>query len=370
MAGTAMGRQVTARNAPSVIGALFNREQFWDGRANHRFNGHDPFGTGQSGAADVVCDGCSLASQAVGPIGSDVEMACSGRSIDGANSLAEKLLARPVLQVQVTALDDGVLRAHARAPQPGLDCGGQLCTYRDLVSQAFAPEAAKDAQAHFARLFGQAVAAYEATLVPDATPLDRFLAGKTDALDAEQQLGLSVFRGKGRCTTCHAGPELSDASVGFAAVHGLVNHDGGDQGFHNIGVTETSADLGRASKGPHGAAFAVSQSSANRGAFKTPGLRNIGLTGPYFHDGSARTLAAVLAFYQAGGAFPNAELSSDLHPLALSRAEMSALLGFLAEGLTDCRVEKERGPFDHPSLVLPGGDPLPEVGASGHGDCP
>src|SRR5207245_2771343 len=101
----------------------------------------------------------------------------------------------------------------------------------------------------FSRAFGQAVQAYESTLIPDQTPLDRLLAGNSKAMTDSQKKGLSVFRGKGGCTKCHAGPELTDASVTFANIFGLINEDGGDQGFHNLGVRPTIEDLGRAGTG-------------------------------------------------------------------------------------------------------------------------
>jgi cytochrome c peroxidase len=364
-------RQVTGRNAPSVIGAVFNRDQFWDGRASHLFNGHDPFGgTANAAVPQSLCDGCSLASQAVGPAGSPVEMACAGRPWNGPQSLGSKLLPRSALGHQLVAIDDGVLGPWSAAPDPGLRCGDHPCTYQEMVAEAFGNMHADGAEDDFSVLFGQAVAAYEATLLPDQTPYDAFLAGDKSALSATAARGLTLFRGKGGCATCHAGAELTDATVSFAAAHGLVNRDGGDQGFHNIGVSSTMADLGRAGAGPMGVSYSVSAAPADRGAFKTPGLRNVMLTAPYFHDGSAATLDDVVALYNRGGNVANPELAKEVHPLALSVDERAALVVFLTEGLTDCRVAHERAPFDHPALALPGADPLVAVGARGTGACP
>jgi cytochrome c peroxidase len=214
------------------------------------------------------------------------------------------------------------------------------------------------------------VQAYEATLIPDQTPYDRFLAGQSSALTAQQQVGLDRFQGKGNCTKCHAGAELSDATVSFAAKNGLINEDGGDQGFHNIGVRPTADDLGRAGTGPRGVSWSISGKTADRGAFKTPSLRNVKLTAPYFHNGGKATLADVVDFYSRGGDFANPELAKRLKIKAFDASEQTALVDFLTNALTDCRVEKERAPFDHPSLAIPNGSALSAVGSAGTGTCP
>jgi cytochrome c peroxidase len=248
--------------------------------------------------------------------------------------------------------------------------GGLNTTYQDMINAAFVSAVASAAQEQFSRIWGQAIQAYEATLVPDQTPLDRYLAGNTSALTSNQKRGLDRFTGKGNCTKCHAGAELTDASVSFAAANGLINEDGGDQGFHNLGVRPTAEDLGRAGSGPGGVPFSVSGASADRGAFKTPGLRNIKLNAPYFHNGGKATLADVVAFYNRGGDFANPEKARRIKPLSLDGGDQSALVDFLTNGLTDCRTEKQRAPFDHPSLPLPNGSSMSAVGANGTGSCP
>lgn len=364
-------RQVTGRNSPTVIGAVFYRDNFWDGRANHRFNGLDPFGaTGNAQGGLTALENSSLASQAVGPANDHVEMACAGRPFNGANSLGAKLLTRQPLRLQQVSPTDSVLGALSAAPADGMKCGGLPCTYRDLVAAAFGPDMARDAEARFSSIWGQAIQAYEATLIPNDTPFDRFLAGNQNAMTDKQKRGWDRFQGKGSCAKCHAGSELSDATVSFAAAEGLINEDGGDQGFHNIGVRPTAEDLGRASIGPGGVPFSVSRARADRGAFKTPGLRNVKLTAPYFHNGGKATLAEVVDLYARGGDFKNPELATRVQPLSLDSDDRAALVAFMAEALTDCRVEKDRAPFDHPSLGLPNGSTLPAVGAAGLGPCP
>jgi cytochrome c peroxidase len=98
--------------------------------------------------------------------------------------------------------------------------GGLNTTYQALIDAAFNAPVASASLAQFSRIWGQAVQAYEATLIPDQTPLDKYLAGNTSALTANQQRGLDRFTGKGNCTKCHAGPELTDASVGLAQGNG------------------------------------------------------------------------------------------------------------------------------------------------------
>lgn len=133
----------------------------------------------------------------------------------------------------------------------------------------------------------------------------------------------------------------------------------------------TAEDLGRAGTGPAGAPFSVSGSRFDRGAFKTPGLRNVKLTAPYFHNGGKATLADVVAFYARGGDFANPERSGDLQPRSLDTDDQAALVDFLTDGLTDCRVEMERAPFDHPALPIANrASGLPATGASGLGSCP
>jgi cytochrome c peroxidase len=364
-------RQVTGRNAPSTIGALFNRDNFWDGRANHRFNGLDPFGaTGNASSFLIAQNDASLASQSVGPPGSGVEMSCAGRPFNGYNSLGEKLLARAPLRLQLVAPSDSVLGAASASPANGLRCGSGSCTYATLISYAFQPAVAANAKSQFSRIFGQAVQAYEATLIPDRTPTDRFLAGDTTALTASQQKGLGIFTsGKGSCTTCHSGPELSDATLGQYLRQGPINEDGGDQGFHNVGARPTAEDLGRAGNGPQ-VSFSVSQAAADRGAFKTPQLRNLKLTAPYFHNGDKATIGDVVDFYARGGDFDNPEKARRVQGFSLQSDQRAALVDFLTNGLTDCRVENEAAPFDHPSLVVPNGPALPAVGKAGLGPCP
>lgn len=175
----------------------------------------------------------------------------------------------------------------------------------------------------------------------------------------------------------------------------MLMADGGaalyDQGFYNVGITRTADDVGLGGKDPWGnplsftrqytsgrkvdrfdvdpCTFEVSfdasgcsaassnlagERTAVDGAFKTPTLRNVELTGPYFHNGSAANLPQVVAFYNRGGDFNNPEKDADITPLGLTNAEVDALVAFM-KSLTDPRVKFERASFDHPQLFIPNG---------------
>jgi hypothetical protein len=131
-------RQVTGRNTPTMIGAVFFRDAFWDGRANHTFNGLDPFGqTANASGALATVSNSALASQAAGPPNNDVEMSCAGRAFNGPGSLWAKLLARSPLRLQRVSTSDSVLGALANPAGPGLLCSGVPCSYGGLIRTAF-----------------------------------------------------------------------------------------------------------------------------------------------------------------------------------------------------------------------------------------
>jgi cytochrome c peroxidase len=167
-------------------------------------------------------------------------------------------------------------------------------------------------QAQFHKVFGtavtkegvaRAIAAFERTLVCGNSAFDKFVAGDTAALSASAQRGLTLFRGKGRCVSCHTGFNFTD------------------EGYHNLGVgmAKPSPDLGR---------YAVTKKNEDEGAFKTPTLRNVAASAPYFHDGSATTLDAVVEIYNTGGT-PNPYLSKKIKPLGLSVQEQADLVAFM-----------------------------------------
>ena len=153
---------------------------------------------------------------------------------------------------------------------------------------------------------GAALAAFERTLVSDDTPFDRWLAGDESAMSAEQVRGFEIFRAKegGNCETCHAAPTFSD------------------DGFHNVGLGSFGV------QNPDRGRFTQKPVKIVDGAFKTPMLRGVALTAPYFHDGSAATLEDVVEHYVRGGVVKT-NLSPNMKPLTLTPDEKRALVAFL-----------------------------------------
>ena len=305
----------------------------------------------------------------MGPPLSNVEMSCAGRKWNGPNSLGAKMVVRTPLKNQHVDPGDGVLGPMANATG-GLTCGfpDRLCTYADLIAAAFGTDTVDAYIDNFSRIWGEAVQAYESTLIADRTPYD------LGTLTTNQLSGLSEFRAK--CSVCHVEPEFTDATYRLA---GTVNPDGADQGFHNIGVSLEADDAGRAaSPGPHGA------QAQNTGAFKTPSLRNVKLIAPYMHNGRLATLEDVITFYDSLNAPGATDMIRNAHLSALVPAGIGGgssgkanVADFLRNGLTDCRVEHELAPFDHPELTLPNGNAdgtdhtLPARGKTGDGAvCP
>jgi cytochrome c peroxidase len=365
-------RQVEFRQAPMIYGAVFLRQLFWAGEASDEFNGATIWGFRGNNLAPTFAHmgNSGLASQAVGPVSNNTEMRCVGRPITSARGLAGKLLARQPLQFQRVSPTDSVLGALANPNGPGLVCNGAPCSYGAMVAEAFDQNTVDNMLSRWTVIWGQAIQAYEMTLIPDQTPFDQFLSGRLTALTPKQILGFATFVGRGNCAVCHSGAMLSDATVSHFQNHGALNRDGGDQGFHNIGMANSENDFGRGDFGPGGVSFTVSGSPFDDFAFKTPTLRNVKHTAPYFHTGSKPTLEDVVEFYNNGGDFANEQRSADIRPLHLTSIEKSALVDFLANGLNDCRVEKQRAPFDHPELPVPNGTNLAAVGAEGIGRCP
>lgn len=440
-------RRVEPRNTPTVINAVFNHRQFWDGRADAVFNGVNHLGQRDPNAKVVRANSMtslaevrveltvsSLASQAVAPIVSELEMAAPGttpaeilRNAAKAPRAKGKRLAtvRP-LAGQMVSPTDSVLGSRSRSPVAGL----QPASYELMIQDAFKPEwwnsskrvrVAADGtvtfvngnppaepgvetyrlvEYNFALFFGIAVQMYEATLVSDDTPWDRFRRDHPTSSDPALNpwtnttpahisrlalFGAHLFndRTRGatnlRCSNCHEQAELTDASFRRVSTIGTArNRDGNviDRGFNNIGVRPTSDDLGvggsdvagplsfsqRAFPSGVPAVFdsaPVTKGFGVEGAFKIPSLRNVALTAPYFHNGDARTLREAVELYSRGGnVWPVQQRDgTPIEPLGvptMTSDEIDALVAWL-EALTDPRVVAQSAPFDHPQLFVPNG---------------
>jgi cytochrome c peroxidase len=261
------------RNAPTILNALYNKTQFWDGRAK------------------------TLEEQAGLPIINSVEMG-----------------------------------------QPSLDAAVANIAGIEEYEQAF----------H--KVFGRpvngpdlvrAIASYERTLVSFDSPFDRFSAGDNNAIADSARRGWELFNSQARCNKCHA---LTDTK---RDVTNFIDND-----FHNIGIgiirhdvaalarkaekllaSGDAAAIDDAAIGTDMSAlgrFLITKNAADTASFKTPNLRNVLVTGPYFHDGSQETLWDVIDHYNKGAGLNNPWLDEDIQPLALTERDIDDLVAFLA----------------------------------------
>jgi hypothetical protein len=238
---------------------------------------------------------------------------------------------------------------------------------------------------NFSLFMGLAIQMYESTLVSDNSPYDQYQEGNKNALTAQQQQGLNIFLNKS-CAACHSGAEFTTASVANVQKNGRITltpfGSYEDTGFSNIGVTPANNDIGEgAEDGLTPESHSLSETllaqqgnfekifgeapniniSANdkvgaNGWFKIPGLRNVELTAPYFHNGGMSTLRQVVDFYSRGAGDADPSKPATLPVLNLSEDDKQALIAFL-NSLTDERVRYEQAPFDHPQLFIPNGHP-------------
>jgi cytochrome c peroxidase len=265
--------RVGQRNAPTILNALYNKTQFWDGRVN------------------------TLEEQAALPITNPFEMGSASVG-DAVSSIA----------------DD------------------------------------KDYQSKFMQAFGRgvndedmlsAIAAYERTLASFDSPFDRFITGDANAISDSAKRGWQLFNTRARCNLCHA---LTDNQPDATLLM--------DSDFHNIGigilrhhVAPLAQQAGRELAQGHLAAidtaaitsemsvlgrFLVTRKQQDIASFKTPGLRNVLVTGPYFHDGSMETLWDVMDHYNKGDGITNPWLDKDMQPLALTEPEIDDVVALLA----------------------------------------
>jgi cytochrome c peroxidase len=364
-AGAFAARQVEPRNTPTMINAVFNHRNFWDGRAMNDFSGVGVFGQAdvlnnsarrlvvlQNGGLQLTSlnlPDSSLASQAVGPPLSNLEMSCGERAFPNIGRKLFGVLDR-ALSLQKIHPQDSVFGA----PGPFGDLRGALPrglaithNYRNLVQRAFenkwwsasgrfritdagvlvpAPVLGfTQMELNFSMFWGIAIMLYEATLISDDSPFDR------GQLSAAAQRGLSLFNGAAGCGGfCHLLPLGSQAThlkddLPFTTINSAARPTGcpptpsanslalRDRGFFPLGVRPVAEDVGAGGTDPYGAPLSFSRKSIEDGtnpegtrtivdgSFKVPQLRNIALTPPYFHNGGFSNLRQVLEFYRRGG---------------------------------------------------------------------
>ncbi len=271
-----IGDHLGKRSAPTTMNAALMQTQFWDGRAP------------------------SLEEQAKLPILNPIEMGHP----DPASAMAA---------VNTDPAYVGLFqKAYGRTPN-----------YDDL---------------------GRAIASFERTLIFLDAPFDRFAGGNSRAISAAAQRGLDLFNGKARCVSCHMvnssnplGTDNLFHNIGVSArkqnfealaakALGVLKQHNDTQALDKLAIQTDMSELGR---------FLVTKKRADIGAFKTEQLRNVGITAPYMHDGSLRTLWDVMDHYNKGGE-TNAYLDGGIEPLDLSESEINDVVAFLFT-LTDER---------------------------------
>jgi cytochrome c peroxidase len=265
--------RVGQRNAPTLLNALYNKSQFWDGRVT------------------------TLEQQAALPITNPFEMGST--SVDEAVS---KIAGDKDYQTQF------------------MQAFGRAVNARDMLS---------------------AIAAYERTLTSFDSPFDHFIAGETNAISDSAKHGWELFNTKARCYLCHALTDNHRDTTLFTDndYHnigiGILNHhvsasaqqaqrqlvQGDLPGIDTAAISSDLSVLGR---------FLLTRKQGDIASFKTPGLRNLLVTAPYFHDGSVATLWDVVDHYNKGDGIQNPWLDSDMQPLALTEPEIDDLVAFMA----------------------------------------
>lgn len=284
---TGKGLAELARNTPTILDAAWMEHQFWDGRAD------------------------SLWSQALFPFESPLEMDFTRLEI--AHRVAQSYRADyESVFGPLPPLDD-----EARFPARGAP--------GDPAWESMAA-ADRDAVNRVAANVGKALDAYQRKVAAGRAPLDRFLAGDTAALGANERRGLVVFV-QAACIACHSGPMLSDEGfhdLGLPALAGKEPDRGRADGVATLLASPFNA-AGPYWDGPR-EALPEPASPFDVGAFRTAPLRNIALSAPYGHDGRFATLRDVVdAHLRADGA-----VDPLLAPRALTPADEDALLAFLA----------------------------------------
>jgi cytochrome c peroxidase len=264
--------RVGQRNAPTVLNALYNATQFWDGRA------------------------ATLEQQAALPIVNDHEMG------------------QPTIDAAVAAIASDA-------------------EYRDAFQSVFgrAPNSAD---------LVRAIASYERTQIAYDTPFDHFIAGDANAIGDDAKRGWQLFNTRGRCNKCHALTSTAPDPTNFT-----------DNDFHNIGIGIIRHDVvALARKGQELVAsgdatavdraaiqtdmsalgrFLITKKQAEIASFKTPNIRNVLVTAPYFHDGSQETVWDIVDHYNKGDGLRNPWLDEDIQPLALSERDIDDLVAFM-----------------------------------------
>jgi cytochrome c peroxidase len=291
---TELGPQLTIRNTPMVFDSAYAPILLVDGKATPEFI--DPT-TGQM----ISPTGAALESQAIIPFSDQKEMSFFERPVP--DVIADVRASEPLAIAENVPADLASWIADR--------------SYEELFEEAFGSPGVDIVRV------AQAVASYERTLVThDAIPFDAYLDGDIDALTPTERAGHAVFLEKG-CADCHPGAIMSD-------------HE-----FRNIGLDSIYDDVGRQF---------ITGDPADHGRFRTPTLRNLALTAPYFHDGSALSIEEAIEFFDLGGVHYAPNKDPLMVPLGMTVLEKAQLAAFLDRPLTDPRAANFEGPYERIGL--------------------
>ena len=282
--GVGIEGQMGGRNSPVAYNRILSGPQFWDGRAD------------------------SLEAQAVGPIANPIEMGNTHEKC------VETLKGISGYVKQFDAIfDDGVTIDNV---------GKAIATFERAIVTGPAPWDYFEQLDRFETAYADDLEDLEYLKEDDPELLEEFEAlrqasNENPISESAVRGGKLFFSDKSGCTACHVGPNFADEK------------------YHNLGVgmMAEEPDLGR---------FAETNIEVDRGAFKTPTVRNVSLTGPYMHDGSQKTLLEVVEWYAKGG-HPNEYLDENLKKLELSDQDKADLVAFMAEGLLGAFPQVQSG---------------------------
>ena len=175
---------------------------------------------------------------------------------------------------------------------------------------------------------GKALAAFQRTLITRNAPFDRYMAGDHRAMAENAVRGMALFKGKARCILCHHGPNFTDSQfhnlgvpdaplLSHPLVQAAIRFDAKRMNVPDY--AQVKEDLGR---------YLVTKEDKDKGAFKTPTLRNVAQRDPFMHNGAFHSLEEIIDFYDRGGGAVVGK-SPLLQPLALTAQEKRDLLAFL-----------------------------------------
>ena len=247
---------------------------------------------------------------------------------------------------------------------------GLACRYRSSFGALPSAHADERVMVNVAK----AIAAFVETLPTGPTRFDEFRdalargdAATVASYPSAARRGVELFVGKGRCATCHAGPNFSDGGFHFAEPRGSLASGAQDAG-REAGLAEWRQSPFNRFGGftdlkprPLAAPSSATGDTAARYQFRTPSLRNVAVTAPYMHDGSVDTLAGAVGHPARTRLVSENDAPDAPRPAALSAQETLDLVAFL-ETLTDAQAAARRFPPMLAPACPRAGEPAPPAG--------